>query len=123
MRYTFETSNRNGKQSINVSISLIGGFSASASHIIEKHDEQPTWDEHIIEVLGNLIDNMRLTVKERTEALEDAKNFVDYLLNTNYETDEPEKELILEDTMTNELLIKQQENEEKISDDELINAK
>lgn len=83
MKYIFDVDERNNKFSIKVEIFNGNAFNANASSIIECSEEKPDWGKDLELLISELIDNMRLTVKERTEARRNANILIEYLKYSN----------------------------------------
>jgi len=94
MKYIFDVDERNNKFSIRVEIQKGNAFNANASSIIECSEEKPNWDIDLEILLKNIIDNMRLTVQERTEARRNANILIEYLKYSNPVV--PEQKMIVE---------------------------
>jgi len=121
MKYSFETSHRNGKNQIKIDVSLSGGFSVAASKTIEKPDNVQFWNDNelLVNILSDIIDNMRLTVKERDEAIYDAKEFIEYVMTLPVPQEDGEKR----DERAEQLIVENGDpSVENVSDEELINA-
>jgi hypothetical protein len=83
MKYIFDVDERNNKFSIRVEIQKGNAFNANASSIVECSEEQPNWGKDLELMLQELIDNMRLTVQERTEVYKNSNILVEYLKYSN----------------------------------------
>lgn len=81
MRYIFDTSIRNGKFEIKFTVGESPQFGQnSATHTIDIDEtENPKWPVECPEVLKALIDNLRFSVKERTDAERDFNMFMSFL--------------------------------------------
>jgi len=83
MRYTFETSHRNNKYEIKVTLQdNTFGAPTSSTQIISALDNNPNKfgaNNDIKSLLHKTLNDMRLTVNERTEAEEDINLFLNYL--------------------------------------------
>lgn len=107
MKYIFDVDERNNKFSIRVEIQKGNAFNANASSIIECSEEQPNWGKDLELMLQELIDNMRLTVQERTEARRNANILIEYLKYSNPVAPDKRHQMIVEENP--EILIQEQE--------------
>ena len=67
MKYTFDVDEKNNKFEIRLEITKTGGYNSTAAKTIECSEFNPNWTVSLEKLLVDIIDNMRLTVKERTE--------------------------------------------------------
>jgi len=107
MKYIFDVDERNNKFSIRVEIQKGNAFNANASSIVECSEEQPNWGKDLELMLQELIDNMRLTVNERTEARRNANILIEYLKYSNPVAPDKRHQMIVEENP--EILIQEQE--------------
>lgn len=92
MKYTFDVITlNNGEHSIKIDIVQNTGFPSNISKTITFTNEDDTYVPNLNDILDEMIDNMRLTVKERRDAIDDAKIFIHYLQNHLIEIIEDEK--------------------------------
>ena len=96
MKYIFDVDERNNKFSIRIEIQKGNAFNANASSIVECSEEKPNWDKDLELMLQELIDNMRLTVNERTEARRNANILIEYLKYSNPVAPEQRHQMIVE---------------------------
>ena len=96
MKYIFDVDERNNKFSIRVEIQKGNAFNASASSIVECSEEKPNWDKDLELMLQELIDNMRLTVQERTDARRNSNILIEYLKYSNPVAPDRRHEMIVE---------------------------
>lgn len=97
MKYIFDVDERNNKFSIRVEIQNGNAFNANASSIIECSEEKPYWDKDLELMFQDLINNMRLTVNERTEARRNANILIEYLKYSNPVAPEQRHQMIVEE--------------------------
>ena len=97
MKYIFDVDERNNKFSIRVEVQKGNAFNANASSIVECSEEQPNWGKDLELMLQELIDNMRLTVQERTEARRNANILIEYLKYSNPVVPEQNDQMIVDD--------------------------
>lgn len=83
MKYTFDVDERNNKFEIRLEITKTGGYSSSAAKTIECSEANPNWNVSLEKLLVDIIDNMRLTVQERTEVYKNSNILVEYLKYSN----------------------------------------
>lgn len=83
MKYTFDVDERNNKFEIRLEITKTGGYSSSAAKTIECSETNPNWNIPLEKLLVDIIDNMRLTVQERTEVYKNSNILVEYLKYNN----------------------------------------
>ena len=67
MKYTFDVDEKNNKFEIRLEITKTGGYNSTAAKTIECSEVNPNWTVSLEKLLVDIIDNMRLTVQERTE--------------------------------------------------------
>ena len=79
MKYLFDIDERNGKFEIKLEITKTGGYSSSAAKTIECSEQYPNWPVSLEKLLVDIIDNMRLTVQERSEVYKNSNILVQYL--------------------------------------------
>ena len=77
MKYTFEVTNHDGEDVIKIDIAY-GAISNSVTRTVKfvrgSDYDQPTLNE----IISEMVDNLRLTVKEREDAICNAKTFLWY---------------------------------------------
>lgn len=104
MRYVFETSDRNGKYEIKITLSDNRGVLSTNSvwHLIELDESNPILTEECPEILHNLLDNLRFSVSERKLAESDMNMFLAFLYGNLLATMNIDKnaneQIILENT-------------------------
>jgi len=96
MKYIFDVDERNNKFSIKVEILKGNAFNANSSTIIECSEEKPNWGKDLELLISELIDNMRLTVQERTEARRNANILIEYLKYSNHNYDKTQQMIVEE---------------------------
>ena len=64
MKYTFDVDEKNNKFEIRLEITKTGGYNSTAAKTIECSEFNPNWTVSLEKLLVDIIDNMRLTVKE-----------------------------------------------------------
>lgn len=119
MKYTFETSNRNNKYEITISV----GDGLQASKALISFNSFETFLEEnksIRSALKTILDNTRFTVKERIAAEEDVEKFVGYL-NGDLSAISPSGQGIIGDQHNLEMIL--EETPSKISDEEILDEK
>ena len=79
MKYTFDVDERNNKFEIRLEITKTGGYTSTAAKTIECSEYNPNWTASLEKLLADIIDNMRLTVQERTEVYKNSNILVQYL--------------------------------------------
>ena len=79
MKYTFDVDERNNKFEIRLEITKTGGYASTAAKTIECSEFNPNWTASLEKLLADIIDNMRLTVQERTEVYKNSNILVQYL--------------------------------------------
>ena len=83
MKYTFNINKKNNKFEIRLEITKTGGYNSTAAKTIECSEFNPNWTVSLEKLLVDIIDNMRLTVKERTEVYKNSNILVEYLKYSN----------------------------------------
>ena len=83
MKYTFDVDEKNNKFEIRLEITKTGGYNSTAAKTIECSEFNPNWTVSLEKLLVDIIDNMRLTVKERTEVYKNSNILVEYLKYSN----------------------------------------
>jgi len=119
MKFTFETSYRNNKYEIKITAGE--GMSlqnAGAIITIGHNDSYISSDKQIENAIKTLLDNTRYTVKERQEAEIEANRFIAYLKNDIKGINPHIEQTHIPDEIVS---IFEEENEEKNTDEELIN--
>lgn len=119
MKFTFETSYRNNKYEIKITAGE--GMSlqnAGAIITIGHNDSYISSDKQIENAIKTLLDNTRYTVKERQEAEIEANRFIAYLKNDIKGINPHIEQTRIQDEIVS---IFEEENEEKNTDEELIN--
>jgi len=94
MRYTFEVTTHETENIIKLEVNTTGGYNSNASRTIKQEAGGDDYNCTLDELLSEIIDNMRLTVKEREDALYNANVFKDYL--TNYTIKKSVPQMIIE---------------------------
>ena len=79
MKYIFDVDEKNNKLEIKLEISMGTGPNTNAYQIIECTKDSPNWNRALESLITDIIDNMRLTVKERQEAYENSNILIGYL--------------------------------------------
>ena len=95
MKYIFDVDERNGKREIRLEITKNSGFGSSAYNIIECSNDNSNWSMNLESLLTSVIDNMRLTVNERSEVRDNSHILIDYLKNNINSNDT--KQMIVEE--------------------------
>lgn len=93
MKYSFEVTCHENENTIKVEIGLGSPYNSVAKIITFKpgfNNEIPNLNE----LVSDLIDNIRLTVKEREEAIYNSKVFMNYVQQYNINQNKDSKEMI-----------------------------
>lgn len=83
MKYTFDVDERNNKFEIRLEVTKTGGYNSSAAKVVECSEFNPNWTVSLEKLLVDIIDNMRLTVQERTEVYKNSNILIEYLKYSN----------------------------------------
>ena len=96
MKYTFEVTCHDIENVIKVEVGF-GSAANTVSRTITFAAGNDDYVQDLDELLADMVDNIRLTVKEREEAIYNTNVFKNYIKNfTNKKDDEPKQQIIVE---------------------------
>ena len=95
MKYTFEVSCHDIENVIKVEVGF-GSAANSVSRTITFAAGNDDYVQDLDELLSDMVDNIRLTVKEREEAIYNVKVFKEYVKKYSNKKDDSQQEMIVE---------------------------
>lgn len=108
MKYIFDVDERNGKREIRLEITKNSGFGSNAYNIIECSDDNQNWTMNLESLFTSVINNMRLTVNERSEVRDNSQILIDYL-KKNINSNDTHQMIVEENPGIPGILIQEQE--------------
>lgn len=123
MRYIFDTDNRNGQYNIKISVQPNnGGQIQTVERIIwalnsdpNRYRTQAKCSTDIESILNDILDNIRFTVAERYNAIDDVEKFVKYITNKESSSTESIDDIINEDNADKNIELNDIENDIKLN--------
>ena len=95
MKYTFEVNCHDIENVIKVEVGF-GSAANSVSRTITFAAGNDDYVQDLDELLSDMVDNIRLTVKEREEAIYNVKVFKEYVKKYSNKKDDSQQEMIVE---------------------------